>query len=265
MESKIPHQIDLCRNKTDKWIILVNGLFAGMDSWDAHINYLIRDYNVLRYDSLGQGNAPKLKEVFSLDEQVYYLKTLVESQNIENFVLLGISNGARVALKYAFDFPEKVNHVIAADTYDELNSDLELKIQSWLKASELGGNELRFSVSTPWIFGESLINERPELIGYFKEKAKESDQENACNLIKGALLRDKIDLANITVPVDFIVGDEDVLTTIKMHKKMHQKLPGSGLTIVKGGHASLLEYPENISEFVLPILDNKEYLNFEYY
>ncbi len=260
LESKIPHDITYSKHKDAPWCILVNGLFAGMESWKDQVKELSKHYNVLRYDSFGQGRARPLRKVFSLEDQVIYLKMLVQSLKLERFVLIGISNGGRVSLKFAELFPELVTHVIAADTYDEMNADLNCKISSWLAASEIGGNELRFNVSTPWIFGESLINSHPELIEMFKQKAKKSDPENAANLIRSALLEEKVNLSHIEVPVDFLVGSEDILTTLSMHKKMHHKLPGSGLTIVKGGHASLLVYPENISKYVIPILCKKEYL-----
>ena len=242
-----PHLISYSNNANRPWIVLINGLFVNKNSWDLHLEYLEK-YNVLRYDCVGQAEDEVLHRPYSLESHVSNLKELLDELDISQVSLLGISNGGRIALKFAELHSTRVQKVITGDTYDILSNSLKLKLESWLYASQAGGNKLRFKVSTPWIFGETLINEKPELITYFENLSEERSQINSENLIKTALRQeDQIDLSKIQNEILFYVGEEDLLTTVKDHKLMAMKCHNAQFIKVKGGHASLLEYPENLN------------------
>lgn len=252
MDKSILNSIEIHRatNESKPWIVLINGLFAGLRSWDQHISFLEPQFNIARYNGPGQGESLHLESVPTLSDQVMILKEILDHIEVEKPYLLGISNGGRVALKFAEIFPERVERVISLDTYDKLVPELKMKLESWLEASKAGGNDLRFKVSTPWIFGESFLKDEFEKVKVFQTLNRNKPQLIGERLIESALLDEQIDIGKISVPVNFFVGEEDILTTKEMHLEMARKCPQSSLGYLKGGHASVLEYPDNMQRIL---------------
>ena len=166
---------------------------------------------------------------------------------------MGISNGGRISLKFASLYPEKCLKVVACDTYDEVTEIMNMKIKSWLKAQEIGDQEHRFDISSPWIFGESFVNNNKDLLENFRENASSQNKDAIAGLIRGAL-SGYVELEKIKSPVLYLVGEEDILTPYDLHKRMCQKTKISDVKKISGGHASLYEYPENMEKFVVPYL-----------
>ncbi|MBC97110.1 MAG: hypothetical protein CME63_05135 [Halobacteriovoraceae bacterium] len=249
----------IVENKNDQhkpWLVLVNGLFAPLESWDAQVESLVKDFRVLRYDGPGQGSAPHWPGDFSLETLTLYLEELLEELNIEKAYFIGLSNGGRISLRLAEKSPRKVLGLVAADTYASVSNLLKRKLASWLEANRVGGPTHRFDVATPWIWGESLLEEKEELLDFYRERAGSLENRVVEGLIIGAMENQSIDLGKIKCPSLFICGKEDLLTPSLLHKKMQEQLKGSLFYEVPGGHASLLEYPETMEKVILPWLQN---------
>jgi pimeloyl-ACP methyl ester carboxylesterase len=83
----------------------------------------------VRYDERGCGLSDWNVKDFSLDAWVMDLETVVESLGLERFPILGISQGASIAIAYAVRHPEKVSHLILYGGYarGRLHRDLTSK------------------------------------------------------------------------------------------------------------------------------------------
>lgn len=253
----LPHKTYI-NNTEFPWIVLINGLFSDLEAWNSAIEQL-GEYNVLVYNGRGQGDGPTLQEPYTLDQQVSDLDNLLIYNKISNAALLGLSNGGRVALKFASLFPQKIWALVACDTYANITPMIKLKLESWLKAHEHGGALLRFDVATPWIWGEELVKSNPELVQFYRNKSEQADDGSVLNLIRGAL-HSCIDLTRIITPTLLIAGEEDLLTPVLHHKKLQKEINGATLKVVPGGHASLFEYPETISKAIVPFLRSQHEL-----
>jgi pimeloyl-ACP methyl ester carboxylesterase/DNA-binding CsgD family transcriptional regulator len=80
--------------------------------WRHWITELSRDHTFVRYDERGCGLSDWDVDDFSLDAWVHDLETVVDTLGLERFPLLGISQGAAVAIQYAVQHPERVSHLI---------------------------------------------------------------------------------------------------------------------------------------------------------
>lgn len=248
-------KLSFCARENAPWVILINGLLTNYDSWNSIVPMLIDDFNVVQYNGPGQGELTFSGESIELDDHVKHLESLLNKipqiRESDHFYL-GLSNGARVALKASEKYPHpRLRGIIACDCYDNVSRGLAYKLNSWLLATEKGGSSLRFEVATPWIWSESFIDSNPETIDYFRSMASRANEKNVLALIRGAM-SGSIDLSAIKAPVLLMVGEEDLLTPLKTHLKMDQSLAHSQLEIIPGGHGSLLEYPETVERKVLP-------------
>ena len=241
------------KNESDPTLVLVNGLFADLTSYDLSCVFLRDHFQILRYDCRGQGASPKPEGIYSLDDHVLDLKVLLEKLNLNNIILIGLSNGGRISMEFAIRFPDIVKGLVAMDTYDEPTPMMKAKLNSWLSAHEVGGALHRFDIATPWIWGEEVFNSKSELILAYREKAESLRPHVVKALIAGAL-DTKINVSKLSVKTLLVVGREDLLTPVFIHEKMLSKISNAQLAVVDGGHASVLERPNIMEKTILPWL-----------
>jgi DNA-binding winged helix-turn-helix (wHTH) protein/pimeloyl-ACP methyl ester carboxylesterase len=98
--------------------------------WITHLDYdwhspvwhhwlvgLARHHTLVRYDERGCGLSDHDAEDLSLDAFVADLEAVVDDLGLDRFPLLGVSQGATVAIAYAARHPERVSHLVLYGGY----------------------------------------------------------------------------------------------------------------------------------------------------
>ncbi|PWU21711.1 MAG: helix-turn-helix transcriptional regulator [Candidatus Rokuibacteriota bacterium] len=80
--------------------------------WRPWLDALGETNRVIRYDERGTGLSDWEVEDFSLDAWVSDLEAVVDAAGVEQFALLGLSQGAQIAIAYAARHPKRVNHLV---------------------------------------------------------------------------------------------------------------------------------------------------------
>lgn len=233
---------------------MIHGLLADLTSYDGASFYLREKYEILRYDCAGHGKSKAPTGIYHLNDHVLDLVELIKKHNLKKIILLGMSNGARIAMEFAGLFPDIVEAVIACDTFDVPTPMIKAKLGSWIAATESGKMELRFDIATPWIWGETSFNEKSEHILSYRSKPSVINEASAVFIMKGAM-ETSIDVSKITCPILFLVGIEDLLTPPFLHEAMQLKAINGTLKIVEGGHACLIERPTIIDKQIIPWIE----------
>lgn len=76
------------------------------------LEFFSDNFTLVRYDERGTGLSDRNCKDNSFEKWVDDLERVVEANELDRFPLLGISQGAAVAVEYAFRHPEKVSHLI---------------------------------------------------------------------------------------------------------------------------------------------------------
>ena len=85
--------------------------------WSHLFAELARHHTLLRYDERGCGMSDWNVADLSFDAWVSDLETVVEAARVQRFALLGISQGASIAVAYAVRHPDRVTHLILHGGY----------------------------------------------------------------------------------------------------------------------------------------------------
>jgi pimeloyl-ACP methyl ester carboxylesterase len=85
--------------------------------WRPWLQALGETNQVIRYDERGAGLSDWEVEDFSLDAWVADLEAVVEAAGVERFTLLGLSQGAQIAIAYAVRHPDRVSHLVVCGGY----------------------------------------------------------------------------------------------------------------------------------------------------
>ncbi len=97
--------------KTANWL---NHLEFDWESvvWRHWMRELGREHTLWRYDERGNGLSDRDVEDWSLDAFVTDLEAVIEAAGLERYPVLGISQGAAVAVAHAVRHPERVSHLV---------------------------------------------------------------------------------------------------------------------------------------------------------
>lgn len=93
--------------------------------WRHWLTELSHDHTYVRYDARGCGLSDRDIPELSFEAWVRDLETVVDAAGVEQFPLLGLSQGGPIAIAYAVRHPERVSHLILHGAY----------ARGWLKRS----------------------------------------------------------------------------------------------------------------------------------
>ena len=104
-------------------LVRVANCFNHLDyEWESPIwRHWVRDFasgrSIVRYDGRGNGLSEWEVEDISFDAWVHDLETVVDAAGLEQFALMGHSQGGAVAIAYAARHPERVSHLVLCGAY----------------------------------------------------------------------------------------------------------------------------------------------------
>ena len=90
-------------------VVLVHGWTLDLDLWEPQVQSLRAAFRVIRLDRRGHGLSQGRP---SLDDDVADIVELLRRLNVQRFAMVGMSQGARVALKIAGIAPERITALI---------------------------------------------------------------------------------------------------------------------------------------------------------
>lgn len=85
--------------------------------WRHWLRELARDHELIRYDERGNGLSDWDVSEISFEAFVRDLEAVVDTLELEGFVLLGISQGCAVSVEYAVRHPERVSQLVLYGGY----------------------------------------------------------------------------------------------------------------------------------------------------
>lgn len=213
-------------------IILLHGWGCNYHTFDNLTNILKHKYTLFLIDLPGFGLSDEPRYIYNLDNYVHFLKTFIESLQIESPIILGHSFGGRIALKYASNNKDikKLILVDSAGIKEKLSIIKKLKI-------------IIFKILKKYYRLTKNIKKYNELT----KKYGSNDYINSTNTMKGILSKIiKEDLTKKLKKIDvetlIIWGKLDKTTPYKHALKMNKLIKNSGLvTIDNAGHFPYLE------------------------
>jgi pimeloyl-ACP methyl ester carboxylesterase len=95
-------------------LVIVHGLYGSSDNWLNIGKRLAEKFTVYMIDQRNHGRSP-FANSHTFNDMRDDLLIFFEKHNIEKATLLGHSMGGKVAMWFAYDFPEKIEKLVIAD------------------------------------------------------------------------------------------------------------------------------------------------------
>ena len=230
--------------------------------WAHWVRFLGGHYRYLRYDERGCGmsdwNTPGLADPHWVDD----LEEVVDAAGIDRpMVLLGISQGAATAIRYAVRHPQRVSHLVLYGGYAVGGAHASDPERRALYAAVMDVIGLGWASDNPMfrqMFTQRFAPEgTPAQLQWFNELCRRTtSQANAIELLaaRGAVdVRDL--LPQVRLPTLFLHCDRDQIAPLSEGRVLASGIPGAEFVQLDSPNHVLLEHEPAWRRFQEAVLE----------
>lgn len=190
--------------------ILLHGNGEDSSYFKNQIDYFSDRYRVIALDTRGHGKSPRGRKPFTIEQFSCDLYEFMESLGISHSIILGFSDGANTAMKFAIKYPSKVKALI-------------------LNGGNLNPKGVKDSIQIPIEIGYKIAR---------RFASKSIDAKKNAEML-GLMVNDPnielSELSKITAPTLVICGSRDMIKESHI-KEIAENIPNAKLSIIRGNH-----------------------------
>ena len=233
-------------------LLLLHAFPLDRTLWRSQIAGLQQTYRVIAPDLRGFGKSSETDgEAISMDQYAADMKALLDSLNVPQAVIGGISMGGYIALAFYANYPDHVKGLILANTraIPDSPEGKQTRLENALKVSETGPGFLIESMA-PKMLGTSPKIESTIAVRSMMARQRANGIMSA---LRGMAARpDRTALLRFaTVPMLIITGSADALIPPGDSEAMHALIPNSVLVnIPEAGHLSNIDRSDAFNDAV---------------
>lgn len=97
-----------------KPLMILHGLFGSSDNWQTLAKKFAREFKVYTVDLRNHGRSFH-HEAFDYEVMMHDVEDLINTLGLDTVSLMGHSMGGKISMKYALNFPGKVENLIVVD------------------------------------------------------------------------------------------------------------------------------------------------------
>jgi 3-oxoadipate enol-lactonase len=226
-------------------IALLHGWALDLQYWDPAIELLAPHFTVLRFDRRGFGLSGGMPDN---QRNAADLHALLDMAGIQRVVLLGMSQGARLAIQYALLHPARARALVLDGAPSTESTEPELPMAEYRALLQAQGEAalrqrilqhplMRLQVRHPAT--EQLL---AGILGHYR----------GLDLLQPAARRKAIDPATIQVPALIINGQFDSPARRDVGQRLQQAMPAAQrVELPDAGHLALLDNPHTYTQAVI--------------
>ena len=239
-------------------LVLVHGYSASLNTWDAWVRNLRKDYRVIRLDLPGHGLSRCVdNDEIGIEQFIASIDRVTHSLDVDQFTLVGSSMGGHTAWAYALAHPDRLDGLVLVDAagwlsapgeddkdpviFKLLRNGFARNVMKDLDMSALIRSGLENSFADPELVTDEMVER------YSAMSRAPRHREALLKIMSGTTLRvpaSKERLSAITVPTLILHGDTDNLIPVAHAEKFADAIPGSKLIIYpETGHIPQEEQP----------------------
>ncbi|MBK0402799.1 3-oxoadipate enol-lactonase [Adhaeribacter sp. BT258] len=242
-------------------IVFSNSLGTNLTMWDAVVEMVKAEFNVLRYDTRGHGQSSINSATVSIPELGQDVLELLDHLKLEKVYFCGLSMGGLIGQWLGIYAPKRFKKIILTNTAAKIGTD-----ETWNTRIDLvktnGLSVLQKGTADRW-FTPAFREKNPEVVAEILEKFKQNSIQGYtanCAAVRDADFREE--LHNLKVPTLIISGLQDEVTKVADGNFMQEKIPDSSHVQLDANHLSAVELPKAFARVILEFKDSyKQFLS----
>jgi pimeloyl-ACP methyl ester carboxylesterase len=232
-----------------KKVFILHGWTSSTEKWQPFIKFIkVAGVNPILLNI--PGLTQKTNKIWSLDDYAEWLRKKLDQEK-EKPVIVGHSNGGRIAIDFAVKYPEKLKHLVLIDSAGIYHNEFPIRLK-------------RFVFRAIAKMGKKITSSK-KLRDLLYKVAREADYKNAnAQMRKTMICLISTDLtpqlSKITAPTLIIWGDLDKSTPLSDGKLMHKLIKNSKLYTIKGArHSPHYTHPKKVLRKILSEIGEQNY------
>lgn len=213
-------------------VVLIHGLAADHQMWNEVIAQLAPRHRVIAYDVRGHGAAAGAAKPYSVPVFAADLKGLLDSLQIQQAHIYGMSMGGAIAQQFAVSYPERIKSLALIATFSKAQPGFALRGQSAVK----DGIDAQIAPTlTRWFTPAALAVNGPG-VQYARASVLNVQPEDwLASWTSLSTVAFFPQLSSIKVPTKVIAGELDVSCPPELMKNdIAAQIPGAKFVIIPG-------------------------------
>lgn len=234
--------------ESGRWLVLLNGMSQSTASWMTHTRHLRESMRVLTYDARGQYRSPLAGTRPALDDHVADLVALLDAIGVDRVVACGFSHGARIALRLAATYPDRVQGLALTSTGDDNDAMRRTIVRRWVEVLDRGGLEAMAWCSLTDILGREYLEANE---AYVEAMVRATLQRNHTDALRELLVAMRqfpdplADAARVRCPSLLMTSATDLLVSEASALRLAASLPDVRHAVIgPSGHTVPIEQPD---------------------
>lgn len=220
-------------------VYILHGWSYDISKWKSFLKVL-KKHNVTGIILKIPGLTAKIENVWEIDDYIEWLTGRLKLE--KKIIIIGHSNGGRIALNFALNNPNKIKKLFLIDSAGILDNSFKIRLKRHLfKNVAIIGKH--FTNSNFWkdllykFTGETDYNNASPIM-------KKTMQNLISNDLRSVLL-------NIHVDTHIIWGQDDEVTPLKDGILMNKLIKDSKMDIISGAkHSPQFTHPEEVAKII---------------
>jgi pimeloyl-ACP methyl ester carboxylesterase len=242
-------------HRTQKpFLILVHGYCCDRSVWQDVAQALSDDFSILMPDLFGYGDS-EYSDNFSMEYVAGFIDALLIHENIESVHYVGHSMGGYIGMEFLKNHSSKLTKLTMLNTHCFTDSAEKMtNREKTIVFLRKHGTQLYINEIYKSLFGKDYYEKHFDVIIEMKYRAKSYTVDSLVASSRGMIDRkDHSDtLKNATIPIQFILGENDGLIPLKDFGVMCSFPTISHIHIVPNmGHMGMLEVKEETIKYLM--------------
>lgn len=237
-------------------LLLLHGLGADHAMWQPQIRkYVDAGYRLFVPDLFGHGQSSKLPHL-DLSDWHHQINWLLNSEQVKQCTLIGVSMGGVIAQSFAVRYPERIGRMVLADSFGELKT-LQEKVSGLLPVIGFYGFKLlgqqRLATGIQAVYAAEHARNAQN---YFGQICRDIDLDQMIQARKAINRINVLEaLHDIDIPTLVLVGSDFGSAFIESNRKIADALLNAEFVILeKAMDPSNLVNPAAFDRHVLRFL-----------
>lgn len=229
------------RSRNMKKLFILHGWTYSLEKWQSFLE-MAKKTGIEPIMLNIPGLTSKNDKIWNIENYVNWLKEIFNKEK-GKVVLLGHSNGGRIAINFSLKYPEKVEKLILIDSAGIYHNELPLALK-----------RVVFRILAK--FGKKLTSS-PVLKTAFYKLTRETDYKDATPNMKQTMLNminsDKLlKPEKVQTPTLIFWGRDDKITPLSDGKLMHKLIKNSKLEIIENAsHSPQFTHPNEVADLIV--------------
>jgi pimeloyl-ACP methyl ester carboxylesterase len=238
-------------------LLLIAGIPAIADDWDALAEPLGTTRRVIAYDNRGSGRSTVTGGPYTTHQLAADAAGLLDALDVDQADVFGMSMGGMIAQELAIGWPERVRRLVLGCTHAGFEHAVRPPRESG-RAFAMQNDDWseRMRALAPHAFARGVD---PALLqGFIAKKSRDvQDPAGYRAQVDAVLAHDAAErLAMISCPTLILTGDDDRVIPGENSRLLHTRIAGSQLHVIAdAGHLFFIERPAEAEALLHEFLD----------